>query len=232
MAALTTPALADNNGNTTIESFNKAKKNLLTQVYHDHRITFYCDCPFSADKQIIPSNKFSPSPKYRKRSERIEWEHVVPAEAFGQSFPEWRDGDPGCVDKNGNPFKGRKCAEKVNKEYRYMQADMYNLVPANGQVNALRSNYSYAMIPGEPRIFGNCDMEIENQKAEPRPEIRGDIARTYFYMNDAYPDRGIISKKNNKLFQAWTKEDPVDDWERERCKHIELLQGNRNGFVE
>ncbi|WP_278186257.1 endonuclease [Desulfobacter hydrogenophilus] len=31
--------------------------------------------------------------------------------------------------------------------YRYIQRDMYNLVPAIGQVNALRSNYSYAMIP-------------------------------------------------------------------------------------
>jgi len=70
-------------------------------------------------------------------------------------------------------------------DYRYMQADLYNLVPANGQINALCSNYSYAMIPGEPSRFGECDMEIENKKAEPRPEIRGDVARIYFYMDNA-----------------------------------------------
>lgn len=113
-----------------------------------------------------------------------------------------------------------------------MQADMYNLVPAIGQVNALRLNYSYAMIPGEKRMFGPCDMEIEGEKAEPRPEIRGDIARIYFYMDDSYPGHGIISKKNRKLFQAWAKEDPIDDWERERAKRIERIQGNLNRFVE
>lgn len=219
-------------GNTTIDSFSKAKKLLIEQVYHDHRTTFYCECPFTADKRIIPSDKFFPTTKYVKRSRKVEWEHVVPAHAFGQSFSEWRDGHPECIDRNGKEFKGRNCAQKVNMEYRYMQADMYNLVPANGQINALRSNYSFAMIPGEKREFGNCDIEIENRKVEPRPEIRGDIARIYFYMDDAYPGRGIISKKNKKLFQAWAKEDPVDDWERERCRRIEMLQGNKNGFVK
>jgi hypothetical protein len=31
------------NGNTTIQSFSKAKKILLRQVYRDHKTTFYCD---------------------------------------------------------------------------------------------------------------------------------------------------------------------------------------------
>jgi deoxyribonuclease I len=82
-----------------------------------------------------------------------------------------------------------------------------------------------AMIDGEARRFGSCDLEIEARKVEPRPDIRGDIARTYFYMDAAYPGRGVISEKNRKLFEAWDREDPVDDWERER------LQGNPNLFV-
>jgi len=101
-----------------------------------------------------------------------------------------------------------------------------------GEINGLRSNYSYAMIPGEKREFGNCDMEIENKKVEPRQEIRGDIARTYFYMDWAYPGHGIISKKNRDLFDAWDKEDPVDAWECERCKRIGKIQGNENPFVK
>lgn len=226
------PVISFAGGNTTNDSFSKAKKMLLKQVYFDHRETFYCGCPFTPDKSIIKSDKFSPDTKHFKRSQRIEWEHVVPAQSFGQSFKEWREGDPGCVDRKGKSFKGRKCAEKVNMEYRYMQSDMYNLVPATGQVNALRSNYSYAMIPGEPRRFGNCDMEIEDRKAEPRPEIRGDIARIYFYMDDAYPGHGVISKKNRKLFEAWDKSDPVDDWERERARRMEKLQGNKNKFIQ
>ena len=54
-AALATPAWADANGNTTIQSFSKAKKALLKRVFYDHLETFYCGCPFNMGKQIIPS---------------------------------------------------------------------------------------------------------------------------------------------------------------------------------
>ncbi len=156
----------------------------------------------------------------------------MPAHAFGQSFKEWREGHPECVNGKGKPFKGRNCARKRNIKFRYMESDLYNLVPAIGEINGLRSNYSFAMIPGEKREFGTCDMEIENRKAEPRLEVRGNIARIYFYMDLAYPGHGVISKKNRKLFAAWDKEDPVDDWECERSKRIEGIQGNENSFVK
>jgi len=112
-----------------------------------------------------------------------------------------------------------------------MEADLYNLQPAIGEVNGLRSNYSMEMIPGEKREFGACDVEIENRKFEPRPEIRGDIARTYLYMDMAYPGHGVLSRSNRKLFEAWNREDPVDDWEHERAHRIEAIQGNRNPFI-
>ncbi len=112
-----------------------------------------------------------------------------------------------------------------------MEADLYNLVPAIGEVNGLRSNFSMAMISGEKRAFGKCDIEIENRKVEPTESIRGNIARTYFYMDSAYPDRGIISRKNRTLFKAWDKADPVDNWECKRARKIEKIQKNRNKFV-
>jgi len=108
---------------------------------------------------------------------------------------------------------------------------MHNLVPAIGELNGLRSNYSFAMLPGEERRFGSCDMEIAGRKAEPPPHVRGDIARTYFYMDAAYPGRGVISGKNRKLFEGWERQDPVDVWECERQRRIEKLQGNANPFV-
>jgi len=113
-----------------------------------------------------------------------------------------------------------------------MQADMHNLFPAIGEVNGRRSNYSMAIIPGEKREFGKCDVEIEKKKVEPRAEIRGEIARTYFYMDSAYPDHGIISKKNRKLFEAWNNADPVDAWECDRATRIEKIQGNPNLIVK
>ena len=70
-----------------------------------------------------------------------------------------------------------------------------------------------------------------SREVEPREEIRGEIARTYMYMDSVYPGRGIISKKNWKLFESWHRSDPVDEWECERAKRIEKIQGNRNEIV-
>jgi len=215
--------------NNQITSFSKSKK-LLLKVYKDNPYTLYCGCSFKGKKPNLSSCGYTPK-KDKKRANRIEWEHVVPAHAFGQSFPEWRTGHPKCVSKNGKKFKGRKCAQKVNEEYRRMQADMFNLYPAIGEVNGRRSNYSMAIIKGEKREFGKCDVEIKSRKVEPREEIRGEIARTYMYMDSVYPGRGIISKKNRNLFDAWNKSDPVDEWECERARRIERIQGNRNEVV-
>ena len=52
-----------------------------------------------------------------------------------------------------------------------MQADMYNLYPAIGEVNGRRSNYSMAIIEGEKREFGKCDIEIKSRKVEPKENI-------------------------------------------------------------
>ena len=53
-----------------------------------------------------------------------------------------------------------------------MQADMFNLYPAIGEVNGRRSNYSMAIIKGEKREFGKCDVEIKNKKVEPKESIK------------------------------------------------------------
>lgn len=119
----------------------------------------------------------------------------------------------------------------MNKEYRMMQADMFNLYPVIGEINGRRSNFSMGIIEGENRKFGKCDVEIKNRKFEPREEIRGEIARTYMYMDSVYPGRGIISKNNWKLFESWHSSDPVDEWECERARRIEKIQGNTNKVV-
>lgn len=215
--------------NTRVESFNKAKR-LAAQVYAGHEKTLYCGCTYKDKKIDLESCGYKPrNPKY---AEKLWWEHVVPAEAFGQSFAEWRNGHPDCVDNKGKKFKGRNCARKVSRTFRLMEADLYNLFPESAELNRLRSNYSMEMLPGEPREFGSCDIEISDRKVEPRPDIRGDIARTYLYMHQAYPGHGVISRSNQKLFEVWDKEDPVDDWERERAKRIEGIQGNSNLFVK
>lgn len=215
--------------NTTIDSFKSAKRQ-IAPVFADRRVTFYCGCTYEGKRVALDSCGYeiiSDEP----RAQRLEWEHVVPASSFGQSFAAWRDGHPDCVDSRGRPFKGRNCARKTAIEFRMMEGDLYNLQPAIGEVNGRRSNFSMGMIEDEPRKFGDCDVEIEDRNIEPRPAIRGDIARTYFYMEQAYPGRGIISGRNRPLFEAWDRADPVDNAERELAQRIERIQGNRNTFV-
>ena len=225
--------LSAETGNHRIYSFSKAKKILYSEVFNspDLKKTIYCNCSYKDLHHVdLKSCGYVPR-KNKKRAARIEAEHVVPAHAFGQSFPEWRKGSPKCVNGKGKSFKGRRCARKVNRDFRRMEADLYNLFPAVGEVNGDRSNYSMAVIAGEARAYGKCDVEIENRKIEPRPEIRGDIARVYMYMEKNYPGHGIISKKNRNLFDVWDKKDPVDRAECERVGRIERIQGNRNSVV-
>lgn len=220
------PAFA---GNETNDSFSQAKKH-LREIYADHRETIYCGAKFNADNTVILPEGFVTT-KHKKRSKRIEWEHVVPAENFGKVFSEWREGHPNCVDSKGKSFKGRNCAEKMNYEYRLMQADMYNLFPAIGSVNAMRSNFNFTELSADtPNTFGSCAMKIQERKVEPPHHIKGIIARTYLYMENAYP-RYKISNKMKKMLQVWDKEHPVTEWECIRAKRIEKIQGNPNKIV-
>jgi deoxyribonuclease-1 len=119
---------------------------LERQVYPAHRTTLYCGASFDERKRIKISTGFTTN-VYIKRTKRVEWEHVVPAEKFGRTFAKWRSSHPDCVNSKDKSFKGRKYAEKVNTEYCYMQSDMHNYFPAIGAVNALRSNYNFTMLP-------------------------------------------------------------------------------------
>jgi deoxyribonuclease-1 len=221
------PAFATNQTN---DSFSKAKKNLEKKVYHDHRVTLYCGAEFDSKKHVIPPVGFKTT-KHIKRSKKIEWEHVVPAENFGRTFEEWREGNEACVNSKNKAFKGRRCAGKVNKEYRYMQADMHNLFPAIGAVNAMRSNYNFTMLPSEESGFGSCKMKISNKKAEPPVLARGRIARTYLYMDETYK-RYSMSRQQKQLMNAWDKMYPVDKWECNRADRITGIQGNTNEVVK
>lgn len=63
-------------GNTSNDSFNKAKKMLEREVYQDHRVTIYCGAKFDAKKNIKALIGFV-TDKHVKMAKRVEWEHVV-----------------------------------------------------------------------------------------------------------------------------------------------------------
>ena len=224
------PSTSIASGNTRNQSFNRSKRMLLQHVYFDNRVTVYCSASFDEHGNITLPEGLTIS-KYQNRAKRIEWEHIVPAENFGRTFREWREGHPVCVDNRGNPFKGRRCAEKASMEYRYMKADMHNLAPAIGAVNAARSNYNFALLPDAISSFGSCPMKIKGNKVEPPIEARGFIARTYFYMQYVYP-RYQMGRPQQKLMEAWNTIYPPDQWECTRAKRITAIQGNSNKITE
>ena len=216
-------------GNTRIDSFQTAKRLLHEQVHQSHRTTLYCNASYDTRKHVITPAGFV-TPGHEKRAASIEWEHVVPAENFGRTFSEWRDGHPSCVSSSGKPYKGRRCADRVSSEYRLMQADMYNLYPAIGAVNALRSNYNFTLLPGSKVDFGSCSMKIDQRKVEPPEGARGTIARAYLYMAETYP-RFRLSSSSRKLMEAWNRQYPPPAWECERGERIRTLQGNDNDVL-
>ena len=101
-----------------------------------------------------PRNEYTKRGKKNERARRIEFEHVVPAENFGRQFTCWRDGSPECINSKNKAYKGRKCCEKSSTKFRIMQADMHNLQPAIGELNADRSNYRYDFELAAPGQYG------------------------------------------------------------------------------
>lgn len=225
------------NGNTQIDSFSKAKKILRNQIYNTDnlKIAFYSQCTYESkkvnNKYKLVVNKEScgylPRKPKNKRSNYIEWEHIVPAHAFGHSLPCWNTGNDICTKKSGKEYKGRKCCNKVSKEFKLMQADMYNLVPAIGEINGDRNNFTFTELEGEPRVYGKVNFEVDfkARKVEPPEYAKGQIARTYMYFHKTY--NLPISKKQMNLYKAWDKQYPMTNKEKLVYKKIEKIQGNK-----
>ena len=215
-------------GNQKIETFYESKI-ILRDIFQNHQYTFYCSCSYEHKKPIFKACGYKPYKNF-KRANRIEWEHVVPASRFGKKFETWKNGNLKCI-KNGKKFKGRKCTRKINRKFRLMEADLYNLQPTIGEINQQRQNFKMSIIPGEKRNFGKCDFEVQNKFVEPSPNIRGDIARTYFYMADTYSNYIKLTKSELSLFLKWNEADPIDEWECKKSKLIENYQKNLNKFI-
>jgi len=225
-------------GNTKITSFSKAKKLMMNQVYNtqDLQIAFYSQCTYESKKQknnryklVVnkESCEYTPRKPKNKRTDYIEWEHIVPAHAFGHGLTCWLKGDDKCYSKSKEKhYKGRRCCNKVSKEFKLMQADMYNLVPAIGELNGDRSNYTFTQLSGEPRNYGAIDFEVDfkARKVEPPEYSKGQIARTYLYFKKTYDL--TISKKQMQLYNAWNKQYPMTEKEKLIYKKIENIQGN------
>lgn len=198
-----------------------AAKTLLRSLFPSQSTTWYCGCSFRWQGDKAKLDLASCGYHVRKnvqRANRLEWEHVVPAQQFGHQMACWQQG-------------GRDLCERKDAAFSKIEGDLYNLRPAIGEVNGDRAHYRFAELVDKPTPYGACDMEIDHQRelVEPRDAVKGDIARIYFYMIDRY--KIPVTERELQLFRQWDMQDPVDAAERELNLRIARVMGWPNRFV-
>lgn len=164
-------------------------------------------------------------------------------------------------DRAGN-YKNE--GDKFNREHSFpkswfkdaapMVTDIMHIVPTDGKVNGMRSNYPFGETKGEKyqsnkgfSKLGKCTSPgYSGIVFEPNDEYKGDFARIYFYMATCYEskisswDSDMLSHNKYPAFKdwalqlllKWAKEDPVSQKEIDRNNAVYGIQKNRNPFVD
>jgi len=182
----------------------------------------YCGCKWTwvgkSGGRIDAASCGLQARKQENRSDRTEWEHIVPAWTFGHQRQCWQNG-------------GREHCVSDDPVFEAMEADLFNLYPSVGEVNGDRSNFNYGMAAGVEPQYGQCKTKVDfdQRAAEPRDEVKGLVARTTFYMFDRY--NLTMSRQQQQLFMAWDRQFPVTSWEKERNSRIAAIMGHPNPFV-
>ena len=135
-----------------------------------------------------------------------------------------------------------------------MYTDLYHLYPSDGYVNGRRGNdpfgevgtATYTSNNGYSKLGPSSFPGYTGQVFEPTDSMKGDFARTYFYMVTAY-DSKVASWSSPHLagnsypaFTDWTiamllkwnSEDPVGPREKARNEAVYGIQHNRNPFID
>lgn len=105
-------------------------------------------------------------------------------------------------------------------------SDLHNLAPADPGTNSSRLNKYYA----------NATTTVSYA---PRAAVRGDIARSLFYMIVMYEQYTLVDGEpalyqmgDRATLLQWYYDDPVDAFEQHRNNVIASYQNNRNPFVD
>ncbi len=130
-------------------------------------------------------------------------------------------------------------------------SDLFVVVPSDGYVNGRRANLAFGLVSDASYTssngsqLGRCQNPAvsANDCFAPAPQVRGDIARAFFYFAVRYEGEftccdeasitdGNINGWQERLLRQWHEEDPVDDAERARNEAVFTEQRNRNPFID
>lgn len=137
-----------------------------------------------------------------------------------------------------------------------MKSDIVHVVPTDGYVNNRRSSFPFGMVnkvtyssglkdenKGYCKLGTSASAGYSGTVFEVPDEIKGDMARIYFYMATCYKDQcagwggnifnsnGLVQWELDQML-AWSRQDRVDQRETERNNAVQGVQGNRNPFVD
>lgn len=213
---------------TAPHNFSSAKK-IASELFNTHRVTLYCGCTYDKDNKVDLTSCSMDTAAPISRANRIEWEHMMPAENFGHYHRCWTENL--CTDdKTGKQYKGRKCCEKIDDDFKQKEAELYNLWPAVGAVNQERSNYSFAILPNKRGYYG-CEFDVDKtlRLAEPPDRAKGIVARANLFMSDKY--KVTLSDEQKKLLQDWNKKFPPGVWELKWAENVALIVGYENPYI-
>ncbi len=185
---------------------------------------------YSNITSYVPGSAFG---SYSKEGDAYNREHSMPQSWFSQGSP--------------------------------MRSDIVHVIPTDGYINNMRSDNPFGEVTengenvkqsaggyskcGAPKSSLGVPSSV-TKVFEPNDEVKGDIARIYFYMTTCYEDK-ILSWTNGTAGQViggteyepllpwvmqmmlrWAKQDTIDATERARNAACYEVQKNRNPFVD
>lgn len=202
--------------NHNIKNFQQAKS-IVYKMFQKHPMTLYCGCQYI--KKMINFTSCSMHPETNlKRAERVEIEHMVPAQKFTKAF--------GCESRT-------ECRKDSN--YAKVEAELYNLWPAVGSVNGARGSKAYRDFPEEPNkekySFEGCPIIIrsEPQGVEPSRDAKGIVARASLFMHSKHEIP--FTHQEMEMYHSWDSAYPPLSWEHEWNSHISHITGYDNPYI-
>ena len=176
--------------------------------------------------------------------------HYKPGSNFGQ------------YSKEGDAYnREHSMPQSWYNEKTPMKSDIVQVIPTDGYINNMRSSNPYGEVDptasnykesagGYSKSGNSRTPGYDGVVFEPNDEVKGDIARIYFYMMTCYEDT-ILSWNNGTanyviggtkhqplqqwvidMMMRWSKLDPIDATERARNAAVYEVQKNRNPFVD
>ncbi len=179
---------------------------------------------------------------------------------------DWYDNTSKYTWSSGGWNKEHLVPQSWFKEATPMKSDIVHVVPTDAGLNNERGDLPLAEVGTVKSgwgytycLKGTCKTPgYSGSVFEPNDEIKGDIARIYFYMATCY-ESVILNWKGNKdnsvtaaavidhsggsqykpykqwymdMLLRWSKDDPVDEIEIARNNGVYEVQKNRNPFVD